>query len=68
MKMFNKVTQDVPFRFGNKMKTPDMIFGGKINSVKKHFNHLHGTNIEDKPKQSDLEKHTQRLQNTHHFN
>jgi hypothetical protein len=64
----NKLTKQEPLKFGNKISTPTMSFGGKLNSVKKHFNNLQNTHIEDKPKQSDLEKHTQRLQNTHHFN
>jgi hypothetical protein len=61
-----KLTQQEPFKFGNKISTPTMSFGGKLNSVKKH--NLQNTHMEDKPKQSDLEKHTQRLQNTHHLN
>jgi hypothetical protein len=63
----NKLTQQEPFKFGNKIGVPIMSFGGKFNSVKKHLNNLHN-NIDNKPKQSDLEKHTQKLQNTHHFN
>jgi hypothetical protein len=46
---------------------PFMTFGGKFIGIKKNLNNLH-TNMDNKPKQSDLEKHTQRLQNTHHFN
>jgi hypothetical protein len=68
MSLSNKVTQGVPFKFGNKMKIPDMSFAGKLNSVKKHFTNLQNTHTEDKTKHSDLEKHTHRLQNTHHFN
>jgi hypothetical protein len=63
----NKQTQNIPFKFGNKIGVPLMSFGGKFNIKKKHLSNLHN-NIDNKPKQSDLEKHTQRLQNTHHFN
>jgi hypothetical protein len=66
MSLSNKVTQDEPFKFGNKMRIPIMSFAGKLNSIRK--NQLQNTHVEDKPKHSDLEKHTQRLQNTHHFN
>jgi hypothetical protein len=68
MKMFNKVSQEVPFKFGNKLGMPFMTFGGKFIGIKKNLNNLQNNHMEDKPKQSDLEKHTQRLQNTHHFN
>jgi hypothetical protein len=67
MTLSNKYTQDESFKFGNKMRVPIMTFAGKLNSIRNNLNRLQ-KNMEDKPKQSDLEKHTQRLQNTHHFN
>jgi hypothetical protein len=67
MPLSNKVTKDVPFKFGNKMKFPIMSFAGKLNSTRTNLNQLQD-DTEDKPKQSDLEKHTQRLQKTHHLN
>jgi hypothetical protein len=63
----NKQTQDTPFKFGNKLNSSNFSFGSKLNSIKKHLHNL-PSNINDKPKYSDLEKHTQKLQNTHHFN
>jgi hypothetical protein len=63
----NKQTQNIPFKFGNKLSIPLMSFGGKLNNIKNHKHNLHN-NINDKPKHSDLEKHTSRLQNTHQFN
>jgi hypothetical protein len=63
----NKQTQNTPFKFGNKLTSPTFSFGNKLNTIKNHFHNLH-SNINDKPKHSDLEKHTQKLQDTHHFN
>jgi hypothetical protein len=48
-----KWTQQEPFKFGNKLSTPIMPFGGKLNNINKHLNNLHN-NMDDKPKQSDL--------------
>jgi hypothetical protein len=67
MTLSNKFTQDESFKFGNKMRVPIMSFAGKLNSIRKNLNQLQD-DTEDKPKQSDLEKHTQRLQKTHHLN
>jgi hypothetical protein len=57
----NKQTQDIPFKFGNKLSSSNFSFGNKLNTIKNNFHNLH-TNKNDKPKQSDLERHTQKLQ------